>query len=54
MGITARCSDTDLTIRGGELHGAEIDTYDDHRIAMSFAVAGLKTSGVHVRDETCV
>jgi len=36
------------------LHGAEIDTYNDHRIAMSFAVAGLMVPGVRIRGEGCV
>jgi 3-phosphoshikimate 1-carboxyvinyltransferase len=43
-----------LTIRGGSPVGALIDPHDDHRIAMSFAVAGLVTSGVRIKDETCV
>jgi 3-phosphoshikimate 1-carboxyvinyltransferase len=32
---------------------AEIDTYDDHRMAMSFALAGLKSEGVVIRDPGC-
>jgi 3-phosphoshikimate 1-carboxyvinyltransferase len=36
------------------LHGAEIETYNDHRIAMSFAVAGLKVPGVTIKGEECV
>ena len=36
------------------LHGAEIKTYNDHRIAMSFAVAGLAVPGVKVLGEQCV
>ena len=39
---------------GGNLHGAEIGTYDDHRIAMCFAVAGLKVPGVRIQGEECV
>ena len=40
---------------GGEsLHGAEINTYNDHRMAMSFAVAGLRVPGVKITDEGCV
>jgi len=39
---------------GVNLKGAEIDTYEDHRMAMSFAVAGLKISGVKIRGERCV
>lgn len=54
MGIKAECSDTGLVIKGGSPCGADIDTYGDHRIAMSFAVAGLKTPGVNIKDEKCV
>ncbi|MGV1097790.1 3-phosphoshikimate 1-carboxyvinyltransferase [Thiovibrio sp. JS02] len=36
------------------LTGAEIDTYDDHRIAMCFAVAGLVVPGIRVKGEECV
>ena len=39
---------------GAPLHGAEIDTYHDHRIAMSFAVAGLRVPGVRIQGEGCV
>jgi 3-phosphoshikimate 1-carboxyvinyltransferase len=35
------------------LHGAAIDTYDDHRMAMSFALAGLRVSGVTINDPGC-
>jgi 3-phosphoshikimate 1-carboxyvinyltransferase len=36
------------------LHGARIDTYDDHRIAMSFGLAGLRIPGVTILDPGCV
>ncbi len=39
---------------GTGLHGARIHTYDDHRIAMSFAVAGLRVGGVEIGDPGCV
>ncbi len=39
---------------GSNLHGATIATYDDHRIAMSFAVAGLRIPGVEITGENCV
>jgi 3-phosphoshikimate 1-carboxyvinyltransferase len=54
MGVTAEETPDGLRIVGGEPHGAEIDTYQDHRIAMSFAVAGLKTPGIIIRDPDCV
>ncbi|MBW2217754.1 MAG: 3-phosphoshikimate 1-carboxyvinyltransferase [Deltaproteobacteria bacterium] len=54
IGIDASCSETGMEIKGGCPHGAEIDTYGDHRMAMSFALAGLKISGIVIRDERCV
>ena len=36
------------------MHGAEIETYNDHRIAMCFAVAGLVVPGVIIGNEKCV
>ena len=39
---------------GRNLHGAEIETYNDHRMAMSMAVAGLKVPGIRIREEQCV
>ncbi len=44
-----------LTIFGGEPKGnVEIDTYNDHRIAMSFAIAGLKIEGIKIKNPECV
>jgi len=43
-----------LEIEGGRPHGAEIETYDDHRMAMSFAVAGLAVPGIRILEERCV
>jgi len=40
--------------QGGVYNGATIDTYDDHRMAMSFAVAGLRVPGVVINDPGCV
>ncbi|MPZ48771.1 MAG: hypothetical protein GEU75_05565 [Dehalococcoidia bacterium] len=43
-----------LEIYPSDLHGAEIETYDDHRIAMGFATLGLKVPGIRLRDPGCV
>jgi 3-phosphoshikimate 1-carboxyvinyltransferase len=43
-----------LVIEGGSPQGAEIETYEDHRLAMSFAILGLAVPGIRVRDEGCV
>lgn len=42
------------TIRPAAPHSGEVDTYDDHRMAMSFAVLSLRTPGVVIRDPRCV
>jgi 3-phosphoshikimate 1-carboxyvinyltransferase len=45
-----------LQIRGNAsvLHDASISTYDDHRVAMSFSVAGLKIPGIVIENPGCV
>jgi 3-phosphoshikimate 1-carboxyvinyltransferase len=37
-----------------QIHGAEIETHDDHRIAMCFAILGLKVLGIKIKDPSCV
>ena len=54
MGIETRALDNELHIVGGTPHGAEIETYDDHRMAMCFAVAGLKVPGIRILNPGCV
>ena len=54
MGITVKETKDGLIIQGGQPQGAIVETYNDHRIAMSFALAGLKTSGVVIADPECV
>jgi len=43
-----------LTVRPSELHGADIQTYNDHRMAMCFAVLGMKIPGIRIHDPSCV
>ena len=43
-----------LSIHPGPLNGADIETYDDHRMAMSLALVGLRQSGVKIHDPGCV
>jgi 3-phosphoshikimate 1-carboxyvinyltransferase len=43
-----------LTITPGSLHGAEVETYNDHRMAMSLALVGLRVPGVVVKNPGCV
>jgi 3-phosphoshikimate 1-carboxyvinyltransferase len=43
-----------LTITPRPLHGAEIETYSDHRMAMSMALLGLRVPGIVIRNPGCV
>ena len=43
-----------LEIQPGPLHGAEIETYNDHRMAMCFATLGLKVPGIKIKNPACV
>jgi 3-phosphoshikimate 1-carboxyvinyltransferase len=57
LGASVRIDGDDLHVameRPGDLRPAAIDTYDDHRMAMAFAVAGLRCHGVTIRDPSCV
>jgi 3-phosphoshikimate 1-carboxyvinyltransferase len=42
-----------LRITPGPLRGATIETYDDHRMAMSMALVGLRVPGVAIRNPAC-
>ncbi|HEV8000748.1 MAG TPA: 3-phosphoshikimate 1-carboxyvinyltransferase, partial [Planctomycetaceae bacterium] len=59
LGIDAQEHDDGLTIRppAGGLSGLRpgvIQTYDDHRMAMSFALIGLRAAGIRISDPACV
>ena len=54
LGARAETGPDWLRIEPGPMRGAEIKTYDDHRMAMSFALAGLRIPGVVILDPGCV
>ena len=54
VGVRATEQADGLVIEGNTPHGAVIETYHDHRIAMSFAVLGLVVPGITIVDESCV
>jgi 3-phosphoshikimate 1-carboxyvinyltransferase len=37
-----------------DIHPAQIQTYDDHRIAMAFSLIGLRVPGIEIKNPTCV
>ncbi len=43
-----------LEIYPSALRGATVETYGDHRIAMSFAILGLKVGGIKIKNPSCV
>jgi 3-phosphoshikimate 1-carboxyvinyltransferase len=54
IGVNAEERDDGLVIEGGKPHGADIETYNDHRIAMSFAIGGLAVPKMKIKDKLCV
>lgn len=53
-GIEAAETDDGFVIRPGSPRPAVIQTYDDHRMAMSFALLGLRSPGIRIADPGCV
>ena len=54
LGARVRELDDGLEIEPSTLHGGTVQTYDDHRIAMAFALIGLKVPGVKIENPGCV
>ncbi|HTY56479.1 MAG TPA: 3-phosphoshikimate 1-carboxyvinyltransferase [Candidatus Binataceae bacterium] len=54
LGAKVDESEDGLLIQPSKLKPAAIETYDDHRIAMAFAVVGLKLPGVRITNPGCV
>lgn len=54
MGIKTSITKNTLIIHGGNPKAAEIETYGDHRMAMSFAVAGCKIPGLVIKNPEVV
>jgi 3-phosphoshikimate 1-carboxyvinyltransferase len=54
LGIEAVDEPDGFTIRPGAMVPATVQTYDDHRMAMSFALAGLRVPGIQIADPGCV
>ena len=44
---------TGILITPQPLHGARIETYDDHRMAMAFALTGLRLEGIEIKNPAC-
>ena len=53
VGAKAKANKDAITVSGAKLHGAHIATYNDHRMAMCFAVLGTKVPGIVIEDPGC-
>lgn len=53
LGIKTEEQPDAVTIYPGMPVGCEIETYEDHRVAMSFALTGLRTKGVRILNPSC-
>jgi len=54
LGVDADEEPDGFVVRPGPMRPATVQTYDDHRMAMSFAVAGLRVPGIQIADPGCV
>jgi 3-phosphoshikimate 1-carboxyvinyltransferase len=54
MGANIKERPDGLEIVGGELHGADVKGYDDHRIVMALAIAGMATGKTRIDTAECV
>jgi 3-phosphoshikimate 1-carboxyvinyltransferase len=53
MGIQCEEKENGIIIQPGQPRPAEIETYDDHRMAMAFSLIGLRTEGMIVKNPMC-
>ncbi len=54
MGLHVESDWDSVTIHPGTPAPTEVQTYDDHRMAMSFAITGLRAPGIRIADPECV
>lgn len=54
LGAAVEEWDDGMKITPGPLRGAAVDTYNDHRMAMSLAILGLRVPGIAINDPGCV
>ena len=54
LGVSVWEYEDGMLIEPAQVRAATIETYEDHRIAMAFAVAGLKADGIRITNPGCV
>ena len=53
MGIDVEENEDSITIYPGQVKAADIETFQDHRVAMSFTLSGLSGVGIVIKDPLC-
>lgn len=53
LGLTVEEHEDGMTVHPGPLHGGTVATYDDHRMAMSFSLLGVRLPGIVIADPSC-
>lgn len=53
MGLKCEERDDSITIFGGKVNPAKVETYDDHRVAMAFTVTGIASEGIVIDNPMC-
>lgn len=54
LGIDASEEPDGFVVRPGPIGGGTVQTYDDHRMAMAFALIGIRVPGIEIADPQCV
>lgn len=54
IGVRVDEVDDGMTVYPSTPHAATVQTYDDHRMAMSFGIAGTRIPGLKIADPACV
>ena len=53
LGVPCECRNDDILIEPAPVRPATIETFGDHRVAMAFALVGLKTGGIKIENPDC-
>lgn len=53
LGVPVSATENEIRIRPAKISGGTIKTYDDHRVAMAFALIGLKCGGIRIENPGC-
>ena len=54
LGVVGEEHQDGITVAPSTPQPAAVDNYEDHRVAMSFALVGLRVPGIRINDPGCV